>query len=47
MEYISTRDEKNVVSCFDAILKGLCKDGGLFVPKSFFKFSEEEIKDFV
>lgn len=47
MEYISTRDEKNVVNCFEATLKGLCKDGGLFVPKSFFKFSENEIKDFV
>ena len=47
MEYISTRNQKNVFSCLEATLKGLCQDGGLFVPKSFFKFSENEIKDFV
>jgi len=33
MEYISTRDKNNTVSSAKAIIEGIAKDGGLFVPK--------------
>ena len=39
MNYKSTRDNNEVVSASQAILKGLAKDGGLYVPESMPKLS--------
>jgi len=44
MNYISTRDKKNKVSSAFAIAHGISKEGGLFVPESVPKFSEEDFK---
>ena len=33
MNYFSTRNEKEVVSSAEAIVKGLAADGGLFIPE--------------
>ncbi len=35
VNYKSTRDDANIVSASEAILKGLAEDGGLFVPTAF------------
>lgn len=35
MDYISTRDKNNTVNSAKAIIQGIAKDGGLFVPKEF------------
>ncbi len=42
MQYISTRNKKNVVSGPQAVVKGLSEEGGLFVPESLPKFSLAE-----
>ncbi len=39
MNYKSTRDNNEVVTASQAILKGLAKDGGLYVPESMPKLS--------
>ncbi len=44
MEYISTRNNKKTFSFKDVFLKGLAPDGGLFVPKSFPKYSDLELQ---
>ena len=46
MKYVSTRDNKKEISFKEVFIKGLADDGGLFVPKSLKKFSEEEINNF-
>ena len=46
MKYVSTRDTSKTFEFKDVFIKGLADDGGLFIPKSLIKFSEEEIKDF-
>ena len=43
MNYISTRDEKNEVSASFAIVEGIAKDGGLYVPKSLPKIGVEDL----
>ena len=43
MNYISTRNNKKNFSFKDVFLKGLADDGGLFVPKSIYKFKKEEL----
>jgi len=45
MEYVSTRNTENTFSFRDVFLKGLASDGGLFVPKKFPIFSQEELKE--
>ena len=45
MEYISTRNTEKTFSFKDVFLKGLAPDGGLFVPKKFPKFSQDELKE--
>ncbi len=44
MKYLSTRGGENEVSFTSVLLNGLAKDGGLYVPKSFPKFSTEDLK---
>ena len=43
MEYISTRNTKNIYSFEDVFLKGLAPDGGLFVPKELPFFTPDEL----
>src|SRR5210317_986595 len=43
MRYVSTRNNNKDYSFKEVFLKGLADDGGLFVPKSLFKFSEKEL----
>ena len=44
MKYISTRDSSKEYSFEEVFIKGLADDGGLFIPKSLKKYSEEELK---
>ena len=46
MRYVSTRNNNKDYSFKEVFLKGLADDGGLFVPKSLFKFSEKELNSF-
>ena len=43
MRYVSTRNNNKDYSFKEVFLKGLADDGGLFVPKSLFKFSDKEL----
>ena len=43
MKYISTRDNSKEYSFEDVFIKGLADDGGLFIPKSIKKYSENEL----
>ncbi|MDA7705078.1 threonine synthase [Rickettsiales bacterium] len=44
MKYISTRGKAPKLSFEDVVLQGLAEDGGLYIPETLPKFSEEEIK---
>ena len=44
MKYISTRSNSKEYSFEEVFIKGLADDGGLFIPKSLKKYSEEELK---
>ena len=44
MKYLSTRGGESEVSFTSVLLNGLAKDGGLYVPKSFPKFSFKDLK---
>jgi len=44
MKYISTRNNSKEFSFEKVFIKGLADDGGLFIPKSLKKYSEEELK---
>ncbi|MBX9738790.1 MAG: threonine synthase [Beijerinckiaceae bacterium] len=46
MNYISTRGEAPVLSFTEALLAGLARDGGLYVPKEFPQLSDAEIAGF-
>ncbi len=46
MKYVSTRDTSKTFEFKEVFVKGLADDGGLFIPKSLIKFSEEQIKEF-
>ena len=46
MRYISTRGEAPVLSFTDAMLAGLARDGGLYMPESFPELSGTEIAGF-
>jgi len=43
MKYISTRNSSKEYTFEEVFIKGLADDGGLFIPKSLKKFSEEEL----
>ena len=43
MKYISTRDSSKEYSFEQVFIKGLADDGGLFIPKSLKKLSNEEL----
>ncbi len=46
MRYVSTRNTSKNFDFKDVFIKGLADDGGLFVPDSLKKYSENEIRDF-
>ncbi len=46
MNYLSTRGEAPVLSFTEALLAGLARDGGLYVPQSYPQFSSAEIAGF-
>lgn len=43
MQYISTRDKKNIKTASAAILQGIGEEGGLFVPEALPAFSRQEL----
>ena len=45
MEYISTRNKKEIYSFKDVFLKGLAPDGGLFIPKEIPFYNHKDLKD--
>ncbi len=47
MKYVSTRDTSKTFEFKDVFIKGLADDGGLFIPKSLKKFSNNEINDLI
>ena len=47
MKYISTRDSSKEFNFEQVFIKGLADDGGLFIPNSIKKFSEDEMKSMV
>lgn len=47
MRYISTRGQAPVLDFADVLLAGLASDGGLYVPETLPKFSQEEIASWV
>ena len=46
MKYFSTRGSSEALNFVDVLTSGTAKDGGLYVPENFPKFSKEEIADF-
>ncbi|GAB1581301.1 threonine synthase [Phyllobacterium phragmitis] len=44
MKYVSTRGEAPVLGFSDALLAGLARDGGLYLPREFPTFSPDEIR---
>ena len=44
MNYNSTRSKNTVVSASQAIAQGISEEGGLFVPQSLPRYSDEDIK---
>ncbi len=46
MRYVSTRDTSKTFEFKDVFIKGLADDGGLFIPESLVKYSENEIREF-
>lgn len=45
MKYVSTRGEAPVLGFSDALLAGLARDGGLYLPESYPQFSAEDIRN--
>lgn len=45
MKYISTRGEAPVLGFSDALLAGLARDGGLYLPETYPQFSAEDIRN--
>ncbi len=45
MRYVSTRDNSKEYSFEEVFIKGLADDGGLYVPTSLKKFSQEELSE--
>lgn len=45
MKYISTRGEAPVLGFSDALLAGLARDGGLYLPQEYPQFTPDQIRD--
>ncbi|MDB3888292.1 threonine synthase [Candidatus Pelagibacter sp.] len=46
MNYVSTRNNSKSLKFKDVFIKGLADDGGLFVPESLHKYSNEDLRKF-
>ena len=46
MNYISTRNSSNSFNFKDVFIKGLADDGGLYIPKSLHKYSQNDLDSF-
>ena len=46
MNYVSTRNSSKSFKFNDVLIKGLADDGGLFVPESLHKYSNEDLNNF-
>ena len=46
MNYVSTRNRSRTYTFKDVFIKGLAKDGGLFIPENDFKFTNEQLNSF-
>ena len=46
MKYFSTRGNPKKIDFIEVLTSGTAKDGGLYMPESFPKFSEDEINSF-
>ena len=46
MKYTSTRNTSKEFNFSEVFIKGLADDGGLFIPKTFSKLSNEELQRF-
>jgi len=46
MRYVSTRDTSKSFEFKEVFIKGLADDGGLFIPETLVKYSENELRDF-
>ena len=46
MKYLSTRGNSQELNFIDVLTSGTAKDGGLYVPENFPRFSNEEIREF-
>ena len=46
MNYVSTRNNSEFLKFKDVFIKGLADDGGLFVPASLHKYSNEDLDKF-
>ena len=44
MHYVSTRGEAPALGFSDAVLAGLARDGGLYVPREWPQFSASEVR---
>ncbi len=45
MNYLSTRNKSLNLNFGNIFLRGLAPDGGLFLPKEIYKFSEQELTE--
>jgi len=46
MNYVSTRNSSDSFKFEDVFIKGLADDGGLFIPKSFHKYNQNDLLEF-
>ena len=46
MNYVSTRNSSDSFKFEDVFIKGLADDGGLFIPKSLHKYSQNDLEGF-
>ena len=46
MNYVSTRNSSDSFKFKDVFIKGLADDGGLFIPKSLHKYSQNDLIEF-
>ena len=46
MNYISTRNSSKWFNFKDVFIKGLADDGGLYIPKSLHRYTQEDLNNF-
>ena len=46
MDYVSTRNSSKNFKFKDVFIKGLADDGGLYIPKSLHRYTQEDLNNF-